>query len=190
MKKFTIYIVLFLGGFVNLKSQEVKLHLNNLYYNYEKELILDYSIINNTNDNYFIFGDFSIDDTPLFMNYSKIQFYEGDSLTKLKNSLKKDSKFRNGIDNKTVIYSLANSTINNLVNLHQNLLPDEITIIDSLYHSHKGKPLSISVELFSGKLMSIDKKTKKQISKKMRKEKFQKFIGIIYSNKIPLELKK
>lgn len=189
MKKFTIYIVLCLGGFVNLKSQEVKLHLNNLYYNYEKELILDYSITNNTNDNYFVFGDFSIDDRPLYMNYSKIQLYEGDSLIMLKNSLKKNGKFRNGIDNKTVIYLFANSTTNNLVNLHQNLLPDEKTIIDSLYQSHKGKPLSISVELFSGKLMSIDKKTKKQISKKMKKEKFQKFIGTIYSNKVPLKIK-
>src|SRR5690606_32425919 len=175
MKKFTIYIFLFLGGFVNLKSQEVNIVLDKLYYNEKKELILDYSIINNTSNNYIIFGDFSIDDTPLYMNYSKLQFYERDSLIMLKKSFKNVGKTKNGLPNKTVIYSLANSTINNLVNLHQNLLPDEITIIDSLYQSYKGKPLGISVELFSGKFMSIDKKTKKQISKKMRKEKFQKF---------------
>lgn len=190
MKKFTIYIILFLVGFVNLKSQEVKILLNKLYYNHEKELILDYSIINNTNNNYFIFGDFSIDHTPLYMNYSKLQFYQGDSLVILKNSLEEEGKFRNGIINNTVIYSAQNSTINYEVNLNQNLLPNEIDIIDSLRQSHKGRPLSISVELFSVSLMSIDKKTKKQISKKMKKEKFQKFIGTIYSNKIPLKFEK
>lgn len=186
MKKGIIYILLFLAGCVNLKSQEVELILNKFYFNSQKELILDYSIINKTSKNLILFGDLTIDDTPLYMNYSKLHFFKGDSLVLLKNSLRKEERFRKGIPNKTVIYSLKNSTMNNVVNLTQYLLPDEIAIIDSLYRSYQGG-LFMDIELFSWKLMSMDNKTKRQVKKKMRKEKFQKFIGTIYSNKVPLE---
>lgn len=183
MIKFLVLLIFCMS--INTNAQKIHLKINDFYYNSDNDLIVDYSISNDSNQNLFLFDDFTLTGEDNKINYLRINFFLGENKVSFYEEYQSTNIVRLAGISKSILFILRGKVINKITNLSKELPSEQLELLDN--YLIKNRPNEVELTLTNVGIYAVNPEIAKKLSyHKVKEENFTGFKGTVISNRFPL----